>query len=196
MRKEINSYFDKLKTAIDLLDRSEIENFINILINARNNNKRIYIMGNGGSGASAGHFCCDFNKGMSYGRDKRFRMFCLNDNISTMMAYANDVSYEDIFVEQLKNFLEKDDVVIAISGSGNSKNVIKAIEYANKFGGITIGLTGFDGGKLKQIARYSVNTNVNDMQITEDLHMMLCHMIYSVLTNSTKDINSERLINI
>lgn len=184
------NYFSRLKTAIDNLNRDEIDNFINILNYAKENGKNIFIMGNGGSAATASHFCCDFNKGMSYNQDKRFKLICLNDNVATMLAYANDVSYDDVFVEQLKNFLTKDDIVIGISGSGNSKNVLKAIEYANIIGATTLGMVGFNGGMLKKIAKYSIHANINDMQITEDIHMMLCHMLYSITMN--KDANIEK----
>ena len=179
----INNYFGILKTTLDNIDKNEINDFINILLKTRNNGKRIYIMGNGGSGATASHFCCDFNKGMSYQQNKKFKMFCLNDNIATMLAYGNDVGYENIFVEQLKNFLEPEDLVIAISGSGNSKNIIKAVEFANENGGFTVGLTGYNGGKLRQISKLSVNANIDNMQITEDFHMIICHMIYHILMN-------------
>ena len=99
-----------------------------------------------------------------------------------MMAYANDVSYEDAMLEQLKNFFKPGDYVIGISGSGNSKNVLKAIEYANENGGVTIGLTGYQGGKLKQLCSHSVNMMVDDMQITEDLHMIMVHLSLRVIT--------------
>lgn len=183
MYNAIENYFSRLKNAIDSLDRDELNNFINILITARDNGKHIYIMGNGGSASTASHYVCDFNKGMSYLKDKRFKLICLNDNIPTMLAYSNDVGYDDVFVEQLKNFLKKDEVVIGISGSGNSKNVLKAIDYANSIGAITVGLTGYDGGVLKNISAFSVNANINDMQISEDIHMMICHMIYNILSN-------------
>ncbi len=186
MITKISSYLDDVSSAVKNLDKKEIETLISLLIKARDNNKRIYIMGNGGSGATASHFCCDFNKGMSYGRKKRFRMFCLNDNVPTMLAYSNDISYDDVFLEQLKNFLDEGDTVIGISGSGNSKNVLKAIEYANSKNAITIAITGFDGGKLKKIAKYSINANVFDMQLSEDIHMMLCHLMYRVI-NSFED---------
>ena len=184
MRVLISSYISRLKTSLDELEFSEIENFISILNNARKNGNNIYIMGNGGSALTASHFCCDFNKGASYGVEdkKRFKFICLNDNIATMMAYSNDVSYDDVFVEQLKNFLQPDDVVIGISGSGNSKNVLKAIEYANENKAVTVGLTGYSGGRLREISSCSVNTNVNDMQISEDIHMMLCHMIMQIVS--------------
>lgn len=178
MNELIENYFNNLKKTLDSLDRNEIENFIEILNTARENGSRIFIMGNGGSGSTASHFACDFNKLASfYYPDKpRFKVECLNDNFSTMMAYSNDESYELVFSEQLKNFLNKEDVVIALSGSGNSKNVLNAIEYANKKGAVTVGLTGYNGGRLKEIAKYSVNTNIDDMQISEDIHLILTHL--------------------
>lgn len=180
----INNYFEKLKKTIDELDKNEIIKFVDVLNKARENGRNIFIMGNGGSASTASHFCCDFNKGASYGVDdkKRFKFICLNDNIATMMAYSNDVSYESVFVEQLKNFLQSEDVVIGISGSGNSKNVLKAIEYANENGAVTVGLTGYSGGRLKELAKYSVNANVEDMQVSEDIHMILCHMIMQIIS--------------
>ena len=187
MRYDFNAdiliYLNRLQETIKRLDKEEINKFINMLLDARDNDCQIFIMGNGGSASTASHFCCDFNKGSSYGFNKRFKFICLNDNVPGMMAYANDVSYDDVFVEQLKNFFNPGDYVIGISGSGNSKNVLKAIEYANANGGITIGLTGFNGGKLKQICSHSVNMNVDDMQISEDLHMMMDHLSMKVITN-------------
>ena len=187
MRYDFNAdiliYLNRLQETIKRLDREEINKFINMLLDARDADKQIFIMGNGGSASTASHFCCDFNKGSSYGFNKRFKFICLNDNVPGMMAYANDVSYDDVFVEQLKNFFNPGDYVIGISGSGNSKNVLKAIEYANANGGVTIGLTGFNGGKLKQICALSVNMNIDDMQISEDLHMMMDHLSMKVITN-------------
>lgn len=178
----IQDYLNKLKSTIDRLNQNEINTFINLLIKARDEERQIFIMGNGGSAATASHFACDFNKGASYGYDKRFKFICLNDNIATMMAYSNDVSYEDSLMEQLKNFFKAGDYVIGISGSGNSKNVLKAIQYANENNGVTIGLTGYQGGKLKQICHYSVNMGIDDMQISEDLHMMMDHLSLRVIT--------------
>jgi D-sedoheptulose 7-phosphate isomerase len=180
---EIGAYIDKLTRVIDSIDISQIDNFINLLINALHGEQQIFIMGNGGSGATASHYVCDFNKGLSWGKQKRFKLICLNDNVPTMMAYANDILYDDIFVEQMKNFFKKNDLVIGISGSGNSKNVLKAIEWSNINGGITIGLTGYNGGKLKEIAMHNAHINVDDMQITEDVHMILDHCIMKILYN-------------
>ena len=192
-KKLYENYFSRLIQCVNNLDRNEVEQFINILNTAKEEGRTIYTMGNGGSAATASHFCCDFNKGMSYGQPKRFKMICLNDNDATMLAYANDVSYDDVFVEQLKNFLTPNDIVIAISGSGNSKNIIKAVEYANVIGATTVGMTGFNGGILKKIAKYSLNTNVDDMQITEDIHMMICHMMYSITMNKDANLEGELL---
>jgi D-sedoheptulose 7-phosphate isomerase len=178
---EIDKYFNLLKETIDNLDRKDISGFIDIIKEAYDRGSNIYVCGNGGSALTASHFACDLNKGASCNLGKRFRVMPLTDNIATIMAYANDISYEDVFVEQLKNHLKKGDVVVGISGSGNSRNVVKAIEYANQSNNITIGITGFDGGILKKIASHSVNANCNDMQISEDVHMILCHLTMKVL---------------
>jgi len=187
-KTDIQGYLDRLQDTIKNLNLDQINIFINLLIEARDNDKNIFIMGNGGSAATASHFTGDFNKGVSYQLDqfKRFKFICLNDNLPTLMAYANDVSYEDIFVEPLKNFFKPGDLVIGISGSGNSKNVLKAIEYANQNGGKTFGLVGYDGGKLKQLAQNYIHININDMQITEDLHVVMNHLIMKVLYDIMK----------
>lgn len=177
---DIDNYFGRLKATIDRISRAQINGFMGLLLDALETGNRIYIMGNGGSAATASHYAADFNKGLSFGKARRFRVHCLNDNYPTVMAYANDVSYEDVFVEQLRNFLEPGDVVIAISGSGNSRNVLKAIDYANMNGAVTVGLTGYDGGELKRRAGHSVHVPIDDMQITEDLHMVLDHLLYAV----------------
>lgn len=182
--KFIDNYFDSLIKTIENIDRKEISTLINLLINARNNGKQIFIMGNGGSASTASHFVCDFNKGASYGMQNRFKVICLNDSMSTLSAYANDVGYETIFVEQLKNFLNPGDLVIGISGSGNSRNILLAIEYANSIKATTIGITGYDGGKLKKISNFSVNANINDMQISEDIHAIINHVCMKSISNN------------
>lgn len=187
IKTEIEDYLEKLKDTINCLDLKEVEDFFQVLIDCYERENQVFIFGNGGSAATASHFAADLNKGVSHGLKKRFKIICLNDNIPTMLAYANDLSYNDIFVEQLKNFLNKDDVVIGISGSGNSKNILKAIEYANKAGAITIGITGFDGGRLKKIAKHSVNANVLDMQISEDIHLILSHIIMKLFYKKLRE---------
>ncbi len=146
------------------------------------NKKPIITFGNGGSGSTASHYICDWNKGISYGRAERMKCICLNDNFATMLAYGNDVSYDSIFVEQLKNFIEKDALIVALSGSGNSKNVLNAVQFANENGARTLALTGYDGGKLKGLAKHSIWIRINDMQITEDLHLSFGHMAMQKLS--------------
>lgn len=181
MEDQINNYLHRLNQTIKNLNQQEIKNCCEVLLNAYEKGNNIFICGNGGSASTASHFACDINKGVSFGLEKRFKVFPLTDNIATITAYSNDVSYEDIFLEQLKNFFKKGDLIIAISGSGNSKNVLKAVEYVNSNGGISMGWTGYSGGKLKSISHHSVNANVMDMQTSEDIHMVLVHIVMKVL---------------
>lgn len=174
-------YFNDIKTILDNTNLLVLEKIINILLNAYYSEKQILVMGNGGSASTASHFVCDINKGVSYPLSKKFRVISLSDNIPLIMAYSNDLSYEDIFIEQIKNYLKPGDVVIGISSSGNSKNVLKAIEYANENKAITIGLTGFDGGLLAKLAQVNLNVMTMDMQKSEDIHLILTHLIMQIL---------------
>ena len=180
-KEEISRYFEKEKLTLDAISKDDLNILMNVLVQAKDEGKTIFIMGNGGSAATASHYVCDFNKGISYGKDKMFKFICLNDNIPTMMAYANDMSYADVFVGPLINFMQEGDIVIGISGSGNSENVVRAIKYANENGGVSVGITGYSGGKVKQISKYNVHVPVDDMQITEDLHMVLDHCMMKIL---------------
>jgi len=179
--KDIAAYFEREKRVLDSIDKVALSEVMNVLEQARLDGRQIFIMGNGGSAATASHYCCDFNKGISLYKDKRYRFICLNDNVPTMMAYANDIAYDEVFVGPLQNFYNEGDVVIGISGSGNSGNVVKAMEWAKAHGAVTIALTGYNGGRLKQIAEYGVHVPVDDMQITEDLHMTLDHCMMKIL---------------
>jgi D-sedoheptulose 7-phosphate isomerase len=181
MKEQITQYFEKLQKTISSLNVEEIENCANVLLEAYEEGKQIFICGNGGSASTASHFACDINKGVSYGLEKRFKIIPLTDNLATITAYTNDVDYDIVFVEQLKNFFKEGDILIGISGSGNSKNVLNAVEYVNEYKGITIGWTGFDGGKLKKITTHSIHANVNDMQVAEDMHMVFTHLMMKVL---------------
>src|SRR5210317_135142 len=173
----IEAYIDKVKDTLDRLNRKEINALIEAFHTTYQNGGTIYTFGNGGSGASASHAAGDFLKGASYGLDKRFKMICLNDNLPSMMAIANDIGWESIFVEPLKNFLQPHDLVIGISGSGNSKNVVTALEYANEKGATTVALSGFKGGKIAQIATINVHAPVMDMEVTEDVHMVIFNIV-------------------
>ena len=171
-----DSYIEELKEVLDNFPHEQFERFVDAMMDAYHDEKHIFVMGNGGSASTASHWACDINKGCGLGIDKKFKMICLNDSISTMLAYANDLSYEDVFVKQLENFFESGDMVIGISGSGNSKNVLRAIDYANKNGGTTVGLCGYSGGKLYKMADIPVLARVDDMQKVEDVHLIVTHM--------------------
>jgi D-sedoheptulose 7-phosphate isomerase len=184
-RDQIDDYFDLLKQTLDGVDRADVEALAQVFLDAHGRGATVFVCGNGGSASTASHMACDLNKGVSYGRSRRLRVHALTDNIATIMAYANDVSYEDVFAEQLRNFMNDGDVVIGISGSGNSRNVLNAISYANDRGNATVGITGFDGGKLKQLASRNVNVPVDDMQVCEDVHLILNHVLMVVLRDAT-----------
>jgi D-sedoheptulose 7-phosphate isomerase len=170
-------YKAALLEAIDRIDISQVEQAIEWFGEARNGSKHIFVCGNGGSASTASHFTCDIVKGASYNRDARFRIVALVDSLATLTAYSNDVGYEHIFVEQLKNFAQPGDLVMCISGSGNSPNVVRAMEYANSIGCRTIALTGRDGGKLGPLAQLNIQVAVPHMGRIEDAHMVVCHMI-------------------
>lgn len=178
-----NDIRDYLALEIEILKKLDVEQInaaLNLLDETRQKKGRIYICGNGGSAATASHFQNDFNKGVSEYIDVPFRFHCLNDNVATLMAIANDIGYEEVFRLQLRNNLEENDVLVAISGSGNSHNVIRAVEYAKEHGCKIIGLTGFSGGKLKELSDISLHAPVNSMQVTEDIHMIFDHLMMSI----------------
>lgn len=174
-------YLDRLTETIAALDRQSADRALDLVEAAWKEGRQIITFGNGGSSATASHMICDWNKGIGYGRANRPRGICLNDNLCTLMAYANDVSFESVFVEQLKNYLTPGDLVIGISGSGNSKNVLRAIEYANENKGVTLGICGYDGGQLRKISQHVFWVPVKDMQLVEDLHLTFAHMVMQKL---------------
>jgi D-sedoheptulose 7-phosphate isomerase len=185
-KADFNEYFTRVGDTLKLLDTDIIFRFVQLLLKARENEQTIFIFGNGGSGATASHITGDFLKGISYGLEKGFRVQCLNDNIAGMMAISNDLTYDDIFAEQLKVFLRKEDIVIGISGSGNSANVVKALEYAGSRGAHTIAFCGYKGGKVKDIANIVVHAPIKDMEVTEDIHIIIFHAIKQVLMKELK----------
>jgi D-sedoheptulose 7-phosphate isomerase len=180
-KNDIKKYISCEIETLQKLDINAVNEVLNLLIDTAKKHKRIYIFGNGGSSATASHFQNDFGKGISEYVDDKFRFQCLNDNVATLMAVANDIGFEEVFRFQLNGVIEPGDVVIAISGSGNSKNVINAVEYAKKCGNKVIGLTGYNGGKLKALSDISLHVPINSMQVTEDVHMVFDHLMMSIL---------------
>ncbi len=191
---EISLYYDTLKQVIDNLDKREINRTMQAILKKYDQQAIIYIFGNGGSAATASHFVCDFNKGACEQVDNKFRFICLNDNIPIMTAISNDISYEDVFSYQLNGKLQKEDMVIAISGSGNSKNVIRAVEYAKIIGCEVVGITGYEGGKLKPLADYHLHVMANDMQKVEDIHMTFDHLIMQIFSHCLCDREVESIV--
>jgi D-sedoheptulose 7-phosphate isomerase len=146
--------------------------------------KQVITCGNGGSAYAASHYITDWNKMANLATGRKFRGVSLCDNIGMVTAFANDAAYDEIFAGQLKSILDKDDLVVAISGSGNSPNVVKAVEYANEAGADTLAVVGYDGGRLKRIAKHSVWVPSFDMQLCEDVHLMFGHMVMKTLCGS------------
>lgn len=170
-------YKTEVLKAIETVDLARVNQAIELFKDARAAGRHIFVCGNGGSASTASHFACDIVKGASYNRGQRFRIMALTDQIATLTAYANDVSYDCVFVEQLRNFAQPGDLVMCISGSGNSPNVIRAMEYANSIGCKTLALTGRDGGKLGPLAQLNIQVEAPHMGRIEDAHMIVCHMI-------------------
>jgi D-sedoheptulose 7-phosphate isomerase len=180
-RQSIKDYIALEMETLQNLSVDAIDRALNLLEETRKKDGTIYIFGNGGSASTASHFQNDFNKGVSEYIEKKYRFCCLNDNIATVMAIANDIGYEEVFRFQLRNKLTENDIAMAISGSGNSKNVINAVAYAKENGCKVIGLSGYDGGKLAEMSDILLHVPANSMQITEDIHLLFDHLMMSVL---------------
>ena len=179
--KQIKDYIELEISILSKLDQDEINRAMNLLEKTRNRGSNVFVFGNGGSAATASHMENDFNKGISEKLEKKYRFQCINANLATIMAIANDNGYDRVFIQQLENKLKAEDVIIAISGSCNSENVIKAVEYAKGQGCKIIGMTGYDGGKLKSLSDISLHVPLDNMQITEDIHTVFNHMMMYIL---------------
>ena len=176
---DAKSFLNRVCQEIERLDIREIEAMADAIYERYQTGRFVYIIGNGGSGANASHLCEDLAKSTvkDFENQKRLKVMSLTDNTPAILAWANDTSYDRIFVEQLKNFAEPGDLLIAISGSGNSPNVLRAVEWANEHGMTTFGVTGYSGGKLKQIAHDSLHCQLDDMGIVESLHLVVFHYV-------------------
>ena len=190
MNIKAEEYLNYFKKTLEYLDLKDLNDIINTLLKAYKEDKQIFIMGNGGSAVLASHFACDLGKGTLQNvyddKEKRFRVISLTDNIALMTAYSNDLDYEHVFSQQLKNLVNANDVVIGISASGNSKNVINAIHLAKKNKAITKGLLGFDGGKLRDLVDFKIVVKNYHYGMVEDVHSALQHMICSMIREKFK----------
>ncbi len=178
---DASSYFGCLSRTIEGLSFEGIEQIAETLLHAYESGRMVYLFGNGGSAALASHFACDLGKGTANGSGKRFRVMALTDNVPLMTAWSNDSKYEDVFAEQLRNFVQRNDIAFAISGSGNSPNVLRALKFARKAGAITVGLTGYQGGKMKELCDQCMIVPSDNMQIIEDLHLCVAHALFTAV---------------
>ena len=174
-------YLGEAKKIIDSIDREKINIAVSMLLDAHKKNKQVFIIGNGGSASTASHFSNDLSKFCSVEGKKRFRAISLTDNISTITAFANDISYDKVFSEQLFNLANEGDVLIALSASGNSKNIVEAVKSAKQNGAKTLAFLGFNGGKLKKIADEHILAEYNDFGLVESIHLLLEHLIVTAI---------------
>lgn len=176
MNQVITSYLNLLKLSLDEIPKGQIAKLGHKLFDAWINNRNIFICGNGGSAANAIHLANDFIYGAGVSLGRGLKVEALSANSAVITCLANDLGYEYIFSEQLKAKAKKNDLLIALSGSGNSKNVINAIEFGNSLDMDTFAIVGFTGGKCRELAKNSIHCQVNDMQISEDLQLVIGHM--------------------
>jgi len=177
MNETIEQYREQMVAQYAAVDLAPVQELIDLLKGARSEGRNVFTAGNGGSAATASHFATDLSKGASYQKPSRFRVVALTDSISTITAYANDVSFEVVFAEQLTNLAQPGDILVTISGSGNSPNILAAQKRAKELGVTSAAFTGFQGGKSGDLADIHINTPSDHMGRIEDLHMSLCHMI-------------------
>jgi len=181
----IQNYISALQQTMDQLPQNLVAQVIDVLQHARMQSSQVFIMGNGGSASTATHFVCDLAKNTRHDDLPHFRVIGLTDNMAIFSAYANDEGYASVFSQQLANLIRPNDVVIGISASGNSQNVINAIDEAHKHAGVTtIGFTGFDGGRLGQMVHLNVHVKSNIIEHVEDIHLMLEHMIVKTMKDN------------
>jgi D-sedoheptulose 7-phosphate isomerase len=179
---EAKHYFEEVQRVAANVSIPAVDQIADALLKAYELGRAVYLFGNGGSAALASHFACDLGKGTAYcNGGKRFRVLALTDNIPTLTAWANDSSFEDVFSEQLRCFVQPQDIALGISGSGNSKNVLNALQVARDARAVTVGISGFQGGKMKSLCDICVVVPSHNMQIIEDLHLTITHSVYHVI---------------
>ena len=179
---DARQYFEELQRVVIGISHDGLNRIADILVKANESGRMVYLFGNGGSASLASHLACDLGKGTAYcNGGKRFRVLALTDNLPMLTAWANDSSYEDVFSEQLRNFVQPHDVAFGISGSGNSKNVLNALQVAREAGATTVGISGFKGGTMKALCEICVVVPSDNMQIIEDIHLAMAHSIFRIV---------------
>ena len=185
----IQQYIVELQNTLGMLPVQSINEVVNVLHEARLSKRNVFVMGNGGSASTASHIACDLAKNTRQESISPIRISEITDNSAIFSAYANDEGYENVFVKHLANFVEPNDVVIGISASGKSPNVLKAIEYSNKVNALTIGLTGFDGGQLKSLASMNIHVPSDCIERVEDIHLVIGHILCTKLRSLANERN-------
>ncbi|MFC1947580.1 SIS domain-containing protein [Chloroflexota bacterium] len=183
-KDKIKKYISDFDALLEKLPVEDIDRVVSLLEQTREGRSQVFIFGNGGSAATASHFACDLSKGTISEGKQRIKAFALTDNVHLLTAWANDTSYDMVFAEQINNYVEPGDVVIAISGSGNSPNVLNGINVAREKGATTIGFIGFSGGKLKELVDIHVIAPIDNMEQAEDIHLLFEHIISACLRES------------
>jgi D-sedoheptulose 7-phosphate isomerase len=181
----VSNYLSAHARLAQQIDTASLQHGIDVIRTAYETGRKIITCGNGGSAYTASHYITDWNKMVNLATGKKFRGISLCDNIGLITAFGNDLSYDEVFAGQLRTILDEGDLLIAVSGSGNSPNVLKAVEYANASGAQTLAVAGYDGGKLKQIAQHCVLIPSFDMQLCEDAHLMFGHMVMKTLCGTS-----------
>ncbi len=179
----VEDHIRDVRRALENISSQDVERIVEVLLEAANTGGHIYIMGNGGSAATATHFACDLSKATVIDGRSRMRVTSLSDNVALLTAWANDTSYDRVFAEPIENLVQQGDVVIAISASGNSPNVVNAIRAARNKGALCVGLVGFDGGAVRKLSNCAVHVPSEDYGVVEDCHLVLEHAITAAITN-------------
>jgi D-sedoheptulose 7-phosphate isomerase len=188
------AYLQQVSEVLKRLPFALIDQVVDRLWKAYREDQAVYLFGNGGSAALASHCACDLGKGTIMNGNRRFRVLALTDNVPLLTAWANDACYADVFAEQLRSFLRKDDVVFALSASGNSPNVLNALSLAQEVGASTMGLTGFQGGKMKALCELCVVIPSENMQVIEDIHLSVTHSIFTSIRARIVEMTSQRVL--
>lgn len=186
---DVPAYLEELSATIRNMPIPAIDSLIQVFLQAYDRGRTIFLFGNGGSASLASHLTCDLGKGTAPRTGRRLRALALTDNVALITAWANDTHYENIFAEQLENFLQPGDIACAISGSGNSPNILAALGFARRAGAVTAGITGFQGGKMKALCDVCVVVPSANMQIIEDLHLAIAHSVFRAVQHEIEQAN-------
>lgn len=182
----VRDYFEALKSLLDAVEPAEIARVVEVLFDAYKSDRRLVLCGNGGSASTASHLVCDLAKNIYLDGGKPFEVVALTDSPALLSAWGNDTHFDNVFAGQARTWLREGDVLIAISGSGNSPNILRVVEVANEVGATSVGFCGYEGGKLAEVARISIVVRQRNMQQVEDLHMIFGHVVFSALRDRIK----------